>query len=218
MELQQLVLVAAVVVFAVGTFYLIGLLNKLKETLNSLDSTVVQLKTTATRLEEEVVPLLSQLKETAASLKELGDAATKAVTTVEGEIKPLSQELQGALSQLQATLATVGRGVEEISQTMAAAGRGLDQRLQREIPELLNQLKEMAEHFGHLAEGINQRLAKTDELFEAIGEAGQTAQTVTKLVRGGLTQLAVEVASMAVGLKTTLRYLTETLGKEVDKR
>ncbi len=196
MTILEIVWAVIALVAVVGCIALVLFLRRLHTTLDHLDSTMAQGRSAVENLEGEV------------------QAALRTLVEAEKRAGELMENLETRLDHIEAALVPT---VEEIGKT-ARAYRGLEQeleqRVQSEVPILLADLKRISGDISEISGEILKRIDQTKELFQAVEESGRTVKAATRVARSGLTGLAIQVASMAVGVKSSLEYVSENLIKK----
>ncbi len=161
---------------------------------------------------------LSGLEETLQTGKEVVESLEGDVRQAVAGLVAVEKEAQQLLSNVDARVADLTSAlvpaVEEVSRVAGAyteLERVLEERLEKEIPVVLEDFREITSDVRQISAEILERIDQTKELFRAVEESGRTVRSVTKVARSGLTGLAIQVASMAVGMKSSLEYVSENL-------
>ncbi len=200
MTIVELAWVAAAVAVAASAVSLVVFLQRLSGTLQRLEETMAAGRRVVEELEGEVRGSLQGL------------------TEVEKGANALLEDLGRRLEQLTGVLVPA---VEEVSRT-AAAYRSLEEELERrvhgEVVVILEEVKRVSGDLHRISGEILKRIDQTKELFQAVEESGRTVRSVTRVARSGLAGLAVQVASMAVGVKSSLEYVTENFMKKGEEK
>ncbi len=89
----------------------------------------------------------------------------------------------------------------------------LEERLDKDVPPILEETRELVSGVNDITRDVQKKVKAADELFEAIEETGETVRMVTGIMRGGFTGLAVQLASLAVGMKASLEYVADNIHK-----
>ncbi len=128
-----------------------------------------------------------------------------------GDAQEYFEKLQGDASKVMSEAAeTIGR-LRQIEQV-------LEERLDKDVPPILEETKELVSGVNEITRDVQRKVKAADELFEAIEETGETVRMVTGIVRGGFTGLAVQLASLAVGMKASLEYVADNIHKGGDDK
>ncbi len=139
----------------------------------------------------QIEPILEGARKVEENLNEIiGDAAV--------HVETIQQEASMVMSSVTETLSTL---------------RKLEQRLEEGVPPILEETRELVTGVNEIAHDVERKVRAADELFEAVEETGQTVRMVTGIVRSGFSGLAVQLASLAVGMKASLEYVTDNIHK-----
>lgn len=92
------------------------------------------------------------------------------------------------------TLNRIGRTVGHLEEVVKS--------LEKEIPPLLRNLKETSDHLNGIAAQARDRLNQLETLFQTVREASQVFTMINRILRSGITPTLVNLAGLAVGLKT----------------
>ncbi len=123
-----------------------------------------------------------------------------------GDAQVYLERLQGDASKVLSEAAvTLGR-LQQLQQV-------LEERLDKDVPPILEETKEVVSGVNDITRDVQKKVKAADELFEAIEETGETVRMVTGIMRGGFTGLAVQLASLAVGMKASLEYVADNIHK-----
>ncbi len=183
-ELAVFVIAVAFVFIAV---YLVRLSNTVQTTLRRLDETLSDSRVAMDSVLAQVKPVLSRLTELEDTTQETLTGINQRLSSIETELVPLLKEFRGTVQAYQG--------------------------LGKEAYPVLKNVYQITDDAQDITCSLKTRVEQTQNFFEAVREAGETVQTVTEVTRSGLSGLAVQVASMAVGLKTSLEFLSENLIK-----
>jgi uncharacterized protein YoxC len=74
--------------------------------------------------------------------------------------------------------------------------------LEKEIPPLLRNLKETSDHLNGITAQARDRLNQLEVLFQTVRESTQVFSMINRILRHGITPTLVNLAGLAVGLKT----------------
>ena len=123
-----------------------------------------------------------------------------------GDAQVYLEKLQGDATKVLSEVAvTLGR-LQQLQQV-------LEERLDKDVPPILEETKELVSGVNDITRDVQKKVKAADELFEAIEETGETVRMVTGIMRGGFTGLAVQLASLAVGMKASLEYVADNIHK-----
>lgn len=79
---------------------------------------------------------------------------------------------------------------------------GVVKSLEQEIPPLLRNLKETSGHLNGITAQARERLNQLEVLFQTVRESTQVFSMINRILRSGVTPTLVNLAGLAVGLKT----------------
>ncbi len=150
---------------------------------------------------------IRQLQPVLDGVKELEDNLNEVITDAQVHLEGLQQNANKVMAEVSDALAQL-KNIEAV----------VDESLRKDVPPLLDETKELVSGVNEITSDIQQKIKATDQLFTAIDEAGQTVRMVTGIVKGGLTGLAVQLASLAVGMKTSIEYVTDNIHKGGDDK
>lgn len=123
-----------------------------------------------------------------------------------GDAQVCLEKLQGDATKVLSEVAvTLGR-LQQLQQV-------LEERLDKDVPPILEETRELVSGVNDITRDVQKKVKAADELFEAIEETGETVRMVTGIMRGGFTGLAVQLASLAVGMKASLEYVADNIHK-----
>ena len=104
------------------------------------------------------------------------------------------------------------RTLIQVSRTVRTA-EGLLKSLEAEVTPLVRNLKETSDHLNRLLQQAQERLNQIEALFQTLKESAQTVSTINRILRGGITSTLLNVAGLAVGVKTAGQTLFKSIGK-----
>ncbi len=104
------------------------------------------------------------------------------------------------------------RTLIQVSRTVRTA-EGLLKSLGAEVTPLVRNLKETSDHLNRLLQQAQERLNQIEALFQTLKESAQTVSTINRILRGGITSTLLNVAGLAVGVKTAGQTLFKSIGK-----
>ncbi len=103
------------------------------------------------------------------------------------------------------------RALIQVSRTVSNLNIFLNS-LEKEINPLVRNLKETSESLNGILAQARERLNQLEILFQTVKESTAVFSMVNRIMRSGITPTLVNVAGLAVGLKTAGRTLLK--GKE----
>ena len=98
------------------------------------------------------------------------------------------------------------RALIQVSRTMANMGV-LIKSLEKEITPLIRELRETSERVTGLLAQTQERLNQMEGLFLTLKESAQIFSLFNRIMRGGVTPSLMNLAGLAVGLKTAGKTL-----------
>lgn len=104
------------------------------------------------------------------------------------------------------------RTLIQVSRTVRTA-EGLLKSLEAEVTPLVRNLKETSDHLNRLLQQAQERLNQIEALFQTLKESAQTVSTINRILRGGITSTLLNMAGLAVGVKTAGQTLFKSIGK-----
>ena len=179
--------VAAAFVFLV--IYLIRLSKNIQGTLRGFDEALLKSQAAVDNTLAQFNPVVSELSELEDTARETLKEINQRLALVENELTPLLGELKNT----------------------AKAYQDLGKTFERDLPPILDNVHQISRNIQDLTGDIKVKVQQTRDFFEAAREAGETVRIVTDIGRSGLSGLAVQMASMATGIKTSLEFLSENL-------
>ena len=103
------------------------------------------------------------------------------------------------------------RALNQISRTVGHLDLFLNS-LEKEINPLVRNLKETSESLNGILAQTRERLSQLEILFQTVKESTSVFSMINRIMRTGITPTLVNIAGLAVGLKTAGRSLLK--GKE----
>lgn len=189
-ELSLLIVAGAFVVIALC---FVMLARSVKKTLETVNVVLEDTNGTVNNILGKLDPVLDNLVIIEENVQDTLTRTEKRLAGIENELLPV---------------------LKETTETVKSY-RSLEQKLEKKIDQhldsILNDVNIISGNIQELTGNIRQKIKKTEDLFAAIEEAGQTIHAATGITRQGLTGLAVQIASMASGVKTSLDFLSENL-------
>ncbi len=189
MTTEQLYLIVITAAVAILIYFFVKLVRGVLKTLARLNSTA-----------DSVNNLLEEIRPAARGLQKLEDTLNTTLSETSSHVGKLQEDASGLMEVLNRTAVSY-QGLEETLQA----------RLDQELPPILVETKELVTGAKEVTVDIQEKIKATDNLFEAVNDAGQTVRMATGIVSGGLTGLAVQLASMAVGARKSLEYITQNI-------
>jgi len=179
--------VAAAFVFLV--IYLIRLSKNIQGTLRGFDEALLKSQAAVDNTLAQFNPVVSELSELEDTARETLKEINQRLALVENELTPLLEELKNT----------------------AKAYQDLGKTFEKDLPPILDNVHQISRNIQDLTGDIKVKVQQTQDFFEAAREAGETVRIATDIGRSGLSGLAVQMASMATGIKTSLEFLSENL-------
>ncbi len=169
------------------------------------------------------VMLVSSLRTSLARLRKTLDVVNERAHQLEpvlDGVARIEENLNEAIVDAQVYLERLqGDASKVLSEAAVTLGRlqqlqrVLEERLDKDVPPILEETKEVVSGVNDITRDVQKKVKAADELFEAIEETGETVRMVTGIMRGGFTGLAVQLASLAVGMKASLEYVADNIHK-----
>ena len=104
------------------------------------------------------------------------------------------------------------RALIQVSRTMGNLGT-LINSLEKEIIPLIRDLRETSERVTNLLAQTQERLNQLEGLFLTLKESAQIFSIFNRIMRGGVTSSLMNLAGLAVGVKTAGKVLFKQKGK-----
>ncbi|NIA08214.1 MAG: hypothetical protein GWP10_00175 [Nitrospiraceae bacterium] len=193
--IDGLVLFVIAVAFVFLVVYLVKLSNAAQVTLKNLDEALSDSRAAINSTLTEIKPVLSRLTEVEDTTQKTLSGINQRLSLIETELVPLLKEFR------------------DTNQVYQGLERALEKGLDEEVHPVLENVYQITDDVQGISGNLKTRVEQTQNFFEAVHEAGETVQIVTEVTRSGLSGLAVQMASMAVGIKTSLEFLSENLIK-----
>ncbi|MEA3385856.1 MAG: DUF948 domain-containing protein [Thermodesulfobacteriota bacterium] len=182
-----LLTIAGAFVFLV--IYLVRLSKSVQGTLESLDEALF-------KSQAAIDDTLAQFNPVVSKLSELEDTAQATLSEINQRLALIENELTPLLVELKDT---------------AKAYQDLGRTFEKDLPPILDNVHQITGDIQDLTGDIKVKVQQTQDFFEAARETGETVRVATDIARSGLSGLAVQVASIATGIKTSLEFLSENL-------
>jgi len=180
-----LLTIAAAFVFLV--IYLVRLSKSVQGTLESLDEALFKSRAA-------IDDTLAQFNPVVSKLSELEDTAQGTLSEINQRLALIENELTPLLEELRNT---------------SKAYQDLGRTFEKDLPPILDNVHQITGDIQDLTGDIKVKVRQTQDFFEAARETGETVRVATDIARSGLSGLAVQVASIATGIKTSLEFLSE---------
>ncbi len=190
---SEVALLIIAVAFAVIAFYLVRVAKRMESALERVDSFLNTGEDAIEELKKSITPVLDQM------------------TQLESEANEIALNLKGQLSNIESSVIPL---LEELKKTAKAyhdLEKAIEEQILQDVPHLIDDIQNITGDVSSITGEIDKRVKQTQDFFEAAKETGHTLRTVTGIVRSGLSGLAVQVASMAVGLRTSLEFLSDNI-------
>lgn len=189
--------------FALACIGVIGFLVIFYMLVKSVSATMRRLNRTMNRVDgalREVEETLKGLDPVVKGLADLERSAVRGLDEIADLAGRMGQKIEPVIDELAAT----ARAFQELERSIQA-------RMDQDVPPVLHETRDTVANVKDITSDIKMKIEATDELFEAVRETSHTVRTVSGILRSGLTGLAVQVASMAVGARKSLEYVSENL-------
>lgn len=187
--ISSFALLAIAVAFVFLVMYLVRLSKSAQDTLEGLDEALF-------KSQAAIDDILAQFNPVVSKLSELEDTAQGTLSEINHRLGLIENELTPLLEELRNT---------------AKAYQDLGRVFEKDIPPILDNVHQITGDIQEMTGDIKVKVQQTQDFFEAAREAGQTVRVATDIARSGLSGLAVQVASIAAGMKTSLEFLSENL-------
>ena len=187
--ISSFALLAIAVAFVFLVIYLVRLSKSAQDTLEGLDEALF-------KSQAAIDDILAQFNPVVSKLSELEDTAQGTLSEINHRLVLIENELTPLLEELRNT---------------AKAYQDLGRVFEKDIPPILDNVHQITGDIQEMTGDIKVKVQQTQDFFEAAREAGQTVRVATDIARSGLSGLAVQVASIATGMKTSLEFLSENL-------
>ncbi len=165
-------------------FSVVAALKRMKQSLKIIDKRIQQLE-----------PLLDKAGQLEENLNEL-------MITGQLHLERLQNEAVHVMEELSKTL-------DHFKKLQSR----LEEKLEKDVPPILQETKEFVSGVNDIAHDMQKKIQASNDFFEALTETSHTVKTATGLLKGGLTGLAVQLASIAVGMKKSIEYVTDNIHK-----
>jgi uncharacterized protein YoxC len=182
-------LTIAVAAFVFLVIYLVRLSKSVQDTLESLDEALF-------KSQAAIDDTLAQFSPVVSKLSELEDTAQGTLSEINQRLALIENELTPLLVKLKDT---------------AKAYQDLGRTFEKDLPPILDDVHQITGDIQEMTGDIKVKVQQTQDFFEAARETGETVRVATDIARSGLSGLAVQVASIATGIKTSLEFLSENL-------
>jgi uncharacterized protein YoxC len=187
--ISSLAFLAIAVVFVFLVIYLVRLSKSIQGTLSSLDEALFKSRAAIDNTLAQFGPVVSKLSELEDTAQGTLSEINQRMALIENELTPLLEELKNT----------------------AKAYQDLGRTFEKDLPPILDNVHQISGDIQDLTGDIKVKVQQTQDFFEAAREAGETVRVATDIARSGLSGLAVQVASMTAGIKTSLEFLSENL-------
>ncbi len=210
MDLQQALYVAGIaagVSVAVLVFYLIGFLGRLKNTLAEVDKSLSEIRTVVMDLDVEIKPVISSTQQTLDNVSNLSQRLERLLEDL-SPLPPAAKELLETFQEIFRDLS------DEIKQTLEKVNALLEEttgKVQKDVPEVLGEVEKLLQHLNTIVEDLKAKIAKTNQIFEAVEETGRATKVVAEVISKNVAEAAIEVAAVARGLQVALKTLKRRL-------
>jgi uncharacterized protein YoxC len=185
--ISSLAFLTIAVAFVFLVIYLVRLSKSIQGTLRSLDETLFKSQATIDNTLVQFNPVVSKLSELEDTAQGTLSEINQRLALIENELTPLLEELKNT----------------------AKAYQDLGRTFEKDLPPILGNVRQISGDIQDLTGDIKVKVQQTQDFFEAARETGETVRVATDIAKSGLSGLAVQVASMATGIKTSLEFLSE---------
>jgi uncharacterized protein YoxC len=185
--ISSLAFLTIAVAFVFLVIYLVRLSKSIQGTLRSLDETLFKSQATIDNTLAQFNPVVSKLSELEDTAQGTLSEINQRLALIENELTPLLEELKNT----------------------AKAYQDLGRTFEKDLPPILGNVRQISGDIQDLTGDIKVKVQQTQDFFEAARETGETVRVATDIAKSGLSGLAVQVASMATGIKTSLEFLSE---------
>ena len=185
--ISSLALLAIATAFVFLAIYLVRLSKSVQDTLESLDEVLF-------KSQAAIDDTLAQFNPVVSKLSELEDTAQETLSEINQRLALIENELTPLLVELKDT---------------AKAYQDLGRTFEKDLPPILDNVHQITGDIQDLTGDIKVKVQQTQDFFEAAREVGEAVRVATDIGRSGFSGLAVQVASMTTGIKTSLEFLSE---------
>ncbi len=193
LSLMSVVIIAALICFIILTFFAISFLKQISSTVKKLEGSLSELDKFLNETLNTISPAIKNLELLEAQI-------TEAVKELNECSKKISKNIEPLLIETQKTIVSY----RELAQTMQGT-------IDKDVNVLIIEIQQFAKQLQSLALNIEQKLDATQELVEATRLAGKKAKLITQITTEALSGLAVQIASIATGVRTSLDFLSKNL-------
>jgi len=200
LSLMSIIIIAALICFIILTFFAISFLKQTSSTVQKLEGTLSELDKFLNEILNTISPTIKNLEVLEAQITEAVKELNECTKKINSNIEPLLVETKNAIVSYR-----------QLAQTMQGT-------IDKDVSTLFIEMQQFAKQLQSLAVNIEEKINATQELFEATRLAGRKAKVITQVTTEALSGLAVQVASMAAGIRTSLDFwifYPKTLLKEV---
>ncbi|PXF57656.1 MAG: hypothetical protein C4B58_09190 [Deltaproteobacteria bacterium] len=187
--ISSFALLTIAVAFVFLVIYLVRLSKSVQDTLEGLDEALF-------KSQAAVDDILAQFNPVVSKLSELEDTAQGTLSEINQRLSLIENELTPLLEEFRNT---------------AKAYQDLGRTFEKDLPLILDNVHQITGDIQEMTGDIKVKVQQTQDFFEAARETGETVRVATDIARSGFSGLAVQVASIATGIKTSLEFLSENL-------
>ena len=187
--ISSLALFAIAVAFIFLVIYLVRLSKSAQNMLESLDEVLFKSQAAIDSTLAQFNPVISKLSELEDTAQVTMGGINQRMVVIENQLMPLLEELRNTTKVYQ----DLGRAFE------------------KDLPPILDNVNQITRDIEELTGDIKVKIQQTQDFFEAAREVSETVRVAANIGRSGLSGLAVQVASMTTGIKTSLEFLSENL-------
>ncbi len=198
-DLAIIILALGVAVISISSISIALFVKRAGKTASELDILLASGKTALDSSIREVMP------------------AIQALTELEKQTMGTVRELEGRLSIIEDEVAPLLRHLRETADRYQALGASIERRIDMDIPPILENISRISTDVSAISADVRTKLRQTDELFHAIGEAGQTVHAASRVAQKGIMGLAIQIASVATGMRTSIEFVAENISRKGGK-
>ncbi len=210
MLVQQILYISAIIVLIVLVVMIlkvIGLISKLKETLEEVDQNLRGIRELLGGVSQSLEPVLEASQKTLVEVTGLSQRLQNLVEEASA-LPPAVKEILVTFNDIFKDLA------EDLRLTLEKVNLLLEEgtkRVSGEVADVLKELDQLVHHLDEIVLDIQEKVAKTNELFRAVEETGRTTKLVAEVISKNVAEAAIEVAAVAKGLQTGLKVVKKKI-------
>ena len=198
LSLMSVIIIAALVCFIILTFFAISFLKRMTSTVQKLEGTLSELDKFLNETLNTISPAIKNLEVLETQITEAVKELNECTKKINSNIEPLLVETKNAIVSYR-----------QLAQTMQGT-------IDKDVSTLFVEMQQFAKQLQSLAVNIEEKINATQELVEATRLAGRKAKVITQVTTEALSGLAVQIASVAAGIRTSLDFLSKNFIKGGD--